>query len=307
MEKNKNNANNILSSENSSLNFLNDKCFICPRNCKIDRTKTAGFCGVKNKIKISKVMLHQYEEPIISVGKGSGAIFFAGCNLRCVFCQNYKISHSAKGKTTSVKGLVKIFKKLEKMGAANINLVTPTHYTAQIIEALKLYKPRLPVVWNSSGYETAETIKKLDGLVDIFLVDYKYSNNELALKFSRAKDYVENAQRAILEMKNLQPNDVIENGVMKRGIIVRQLVLPSYTKNSMDCLDFVAKFLGTDTIVSIMSQYEPMYEAKLYPEINRHITPLEYKRVVNHALKLGLKKAYTQDLSSASKIYTPKF
>lgn len=286
--------------------FLN-LCNICPRNCQVDRKKAVGFCGVKNKVIVSKVMLHQYEEPIISAGKGSGAIFFAGCNLRCVFCQNYKISHSAKGKKTSIKGLVKIFKKLEKMGAANINLVTPTHYTAQIIEALKLYKPRIPVVWNSSGYESAQTIKKLEGLVDIFLVDYKYSSNEIAFKYSRANNYVENAQSAILEMKKLQPNDVIENGIMQRGIIVRQLVLPTYTKNSMECLDFVAKFLGTDTIVSIMSQYEPMYEAENYPEINRHITPLEYKRVVNHAVELGLKNAYTQELSSASTIYTPKF
>lgn len=289
--------------DKTSLNF----CTICPRNCHVNRKKTAGFCGVNNKIKVSKVMLHQFEEPIISAGKGSGAIFFAGCNLRCVFCQNYKISHSAKGKTTSVKGLVKIFKRLEKMGAVNINLVTPTHYTAQIVEALKIYKPRVPVVWNSSGYESAQTIKQLKGLVDIFLVDYKYSSNAIALKYSRAGNYVENAQSAIIEMKKLQPTDVIENGVMKRGIIVRQLVLPSYTKNSMDCLDFVAKFLGADTIVSIMSQYEPMFEAEKYPEINRHITPLEYKRVVNHALELGLKNAYTQELSSASTIFTPKF
>lgn len=252
-------------------------------------------------------MLHHFEEPIISAGNGSGAIFFAGCNLRCVFCQNYKISHSSKGKTTSAKGLVKIFKKLEKMGAVNINLVTPTHYTLQIIDALKLYKPRIPVVWNSSGYESAQTIRLLSGLVDIFLVDYKYASNEIAFKYSKANNYVENAQRAIIEMKKLQPNDIIENGIMKRGIIVRQLVLPTHTQNSINCLDFVAAHLGTDTIVSIMSQYEPMYDAKLFPEINRHITPLEYKRVANHALELGLKNAYTQDLSSASTIYTPKF
>lgn len=282
-------------------------CSICPRNCRVDRKKVSGFCGVKDKMKICKVMLHQFEEPIISARSGSGAIFFAGCNLRCVFCQNYKISHNSSGKTTSAKGLVKIFKKLEKMGAANINLVTPTHYTLQIIDAIKMYKPSIPVVWNSSGYESAQTIRLLDGLVDIFLVDYKYASNEIAFKYSKASNYVENAQSAIIEMKKLQPADIIENGVMKRGIIVRQLVLPTHTQNSIDCLDFIATHLGTDTIVSIMSQYEPMYDAKLYPEINRHITPLEYKRVVNHALELGLKNAYTQELSSASAIYTPKF
>lgn len=252
-------------------------------------------------------MLHQYEEPIISAGKGSGAIFFAGCNLKCVFCQNYPISNIGKGKTITIKKLVKIFKKLEHMGAANINLVTPTHFTNQIIEAVKIYKPNIPVVWNSSGYESPQTIKKLKDYVDIYLVDLKYMDNALALNYSRANNYVENATKSILEMRKNQPTDIIKNGVMQKGVIVRHLVLPTHTDDSIKCLNFICENLGKTTIVSIMSQYEPRYDAVNYPEINRKITPVEYKRVVSHALKLGLNNAYTQDLSSANSKYTPKF
>ena len=285
-------------------------CNICPRECAVERTKQSGFCRESEKLKISKVMFHHFEEPIISGDEfslGSGAIFFAGCSLRCVFCQNYPISSKNKGKYISVNHLVKIFKRLEKSGANNINLVTPTHFTAQIIEALKIYKPKIPIVWNSSGYEKEETIKLLKDYVDIYLVDLKYMDNELAKKYSHANNYVENATKAILQMKKNQPKDVIENGLMKKGVIVRHLILPTHTADSLKCVDFVAKNLGADSIMSLMSQYEPMYEAKTYPEINRRITPLEYKRVVAHALKLNMQNCYTQDLSSANSKYTPKF
>lgn len=285
-------------------------CNICPRKCNVDRTKSMGFCKQSNKVKISKIMLHHFEEPCISgneKGSGSGAIFFAGCNLRCVFCQNYQISHLGKGKDISIKALANIFKKLEKQGAYNINLVTPTHFTNQIIEALKIYKPNISVVWNSGGYETVETIKRLEGLVDVYLVDLKYSSNELALKYSKAKDYVENNQEVIKEMIRQQSKNVFENGLLKNGVIIRHLILPTHTDDSLKCLDFVYKNFGKDCIVSLMSQYEPQYKANEYPEINRKITPLEYKRVVNHALKLGMMNCYTQELSSADSKYTPKF
>ena len=262
------------------------------------------------KVRVSKVMFHHYEEPIISGdenSKGSGAIFFAGCNLKCVFCQNYPISHKNKGKTISVKSLAKIFKKLEKSGANNINLVTPSHFTMQIIEALKIYKPQIPVVWNSSGYEKKETIELLKNYVDIYLVDLKYMDNELAKRYSGANNYVENATQAIMQMKINQPKDVIENGLMKKGIIIRHLILPTHTIDSKRCLEFVSKNLGQDSIVSLMSQYEPRYDAVKYAEINRKITPLEYKRVVNYALNLGMMNCYTQELSSANSKYTPKF
>ena len=256
---------------------------------------------------INKVMLHLYEEPIISVGKGSGAIFFSGCNLKCVFCQNFPISHRVRGRKVSQKGMIKIFKKLERMGAANINLVTPTHFTSQIIEALKMYKPSIPVVWNSNGYENADIIEKLKGLVDIFLVDLKYMDNGLALKYSGANNYVENATKTILKMKEIAPQDIIVNGVMQKGIIVRHLVLPTHTDDSINCMQFIYDNLGADTIVSIMSQYEPRYDAKSHPVINRKLTPLEYKRVVNFAIEHNMNNCYTQELSSASSVYTPKF
>lgn len=286
------------------------KCNLCPRRCNIERSSKLGFCGQTEKLRISKVMLHHYEEPIISgeeKAKGSGAIFFTGCNLKCVFCQNNPISHKNKGKNISVKKLVKIFKKLEKKGAYNINLVTPSHFTNQIIEALNIYKPTIPVVWNSSGYEEKETIIKLKDYVDIYLVDLKYMDNNLALQYSRAKDYVEKATSSILQMKQNQPKDIIENGLMKKGVIIRHLILPTCTSDSVKCLEFINQNLGSDSIVSLMSQYEPRYDATKCSEINRKITPLEYKRVVNYALKLNMKNCFVQDLSSANSKYTPKF
>ncbi len=282
-------------------------CNICPRGCSAERSRVLGFCGQSEKVRISKVMLHQFEEPIISVNKGSGAIFFTGCNLKCVFCQNYPISHNNKGKNISVKKLASIFKKLEKLGAVNINLVTPTHFTNQIIEALKIYRPKIPIVWNSSGYESAKTIEKLKDYVDIYLVDLKYSSNDLAMRYSKAPNYVENARASVLQMRKNQPADIIENGIMKKGVIVRLLVLPNCTSDACESLKFIASNLGNKTIVSIMSQYEPRYEAVNYAEINRKLTPLEYKRVVSRALDLGLTNAFVQELSSANSIYTPKF
>ena len=283
---------------------------MCPRVCGIDRTKQSGFCSQTEKVKISKVMFHHYEEPTISgdaKSKGSGAIFFTGCNLKCVFCQNEPISHGNIGKEITTKKLAKIMKKLEKKGALNINLVTPSHFTFQIIEALKIYRPKIPIVWNSSGYEKKEVIEQLKDYVDIYLVDLKYMDNALATRYSKAPNYVENATQSILQMKRNQPKDVIENGLMKNGMIIRHLVLPTHTSDSIKCLDFVCKNLGKDSIVSIMSQYEPRYNAKDYPEINRKITPLEYKRVVSHAENLEMFNCYTQDLSSADSKYTPKF
>ena len=285
-------------------------CNICPRNCNVERKSLSGFCGQKENVRISKVMFHHYEEPIISGpdnSKGSGAIFFTGCNLKCAFCQNFPISHNNKGRNISVKKLAHIFKRLEKKGALNINLVTPSHFTNQIIDALKIYKPHIPIVWNSNGYEKKDTIEKLKEFVDVFLVDLKYMDNALAGKYSKANNYVENATESIIQMKRNQPNDIIENGLMKKGIIVRHLILPTHTKDSLNCLDFITENLGSQTIVSLMSQYEPRYEAYKHPEINKKITPLEYKRVVNHALELNMTNCFTQDLTSADSKYTPKF
>lgn len=285
-------------------------CNMCPRKCNIDRNTRLGFCGQREKVRISKVMLHHFEEPCISgdeTMKGSGAIFFAGCNLKCVYCQNYPISHKNKGKDVSIKKLAKIFKKLEKKGALNINLVTPTHYQTQIVEALKIYKPNIPIVWNSSGYESQESIQKLKDYVDIFLVDMKYMDNNLARKYSNAENYVENCIDTILTMKKLIPNNEFASSIMKHGLIIRHLILPGLTEDSLRVLDWISDNIGQETIVSLMSQYEPRYGANKFPEINRKITPLEYKRVIAHALKLNLLNCYTQDLSSADSKYTPKF
>ncbi len=281
-------------------------CNICPRKCNAERSRSAGFCNQK-KLKVALVTLHKFEEPIISAGKGSGAIFFSGCNMRCVYCQNMPISRYGKGKIITVKKLVKIFKRLEKLGANNINLVTPTHFTREIMQALDIYRPKIPIVWNSSGYEDENTIKMLKNYVDIFLVDLKYCSNDLALKYSSAPNYFSVATKAILQMKANQPKNIIKDGLMKKGLIVRHLVLPTHTTDSVALLDWIAKFLGTDTIVSIMSQFEPKYVPDNYPELKNKITPLEYKRVVSYALKLNLKNAYTQELSSADTKYTPKF
>ena len=284
-------------------------CSICPRKCNINRSISSGFCLSPNHLVVSKVMLHHFEEPILTAEneKGSGAIFFSGCDMRCVYCQNYEISHKIVGEKVSVEKLVEIFKSLEKAGAGNIDLVSPTHYSNLIIQALKIYKPSVPVVWNSNGYESCETLKQLKGLVDIYLVDFKYANNQSAIKYSKTPNYVETAKNALKEMKNQQKTNIFKNGKLVKGIIVRHLVLPNLAKDSTIVLDIIHNILGKNAIVSIMSQYVPMFEATKLKEINRKITKLEYKLVVNHALKLGLNNSFIQDLDSSCVSYTPDF
>lgn len=286
-----------------------EKCNICPRKCNASRDNGHGFCLAPNKMVISKIMLHQGEEPFLTCknDKGSGAIFFAGCNLRCVYCQNYKISHEISGKHVSPKELANIFKMLEEKGAGNIDLVTPTHYSLHIIDALKIYKPKVSVVWNSGGYESPETIAKLDGLVDIFLVDFKYYDNSLAEKYSKAPNYKENAIACLKEMKRQIPENIFAGNKLEKGIVVRHLVLPTCAKDSFKVLDTVCDILGKDALVSIMSQFTPYGECEKYPEINRQLTNLEYKAVVAHALKLGLDNALVQDICSATTEMIPDF
>lgn len=286
------------------------KCTICPRNCNVDRTTSVGFCSTPQDIYVAKIMLHHWEEPIVSGTEkdaGSGAIFFAGCNLKCIYCQNYDIANCCVGKMLSTQGLVDEIKKLENMGAININLVTPTHYTDKTIEALQIYKPKIPVVWNSSGYEKVEQIEKLKDLVDIYLVDLKYMDENLASEFSNAKNYPQIATSVILKMKQNQPKDIIVDGIMQKGVIVRHLVLPNCVENSFLCLDWIKNNLGTSQIVSVMSQYTPCYKALQNPKINRTLHKIEYKRVLAHLEKLKLDKGYIQEMDSASSCYTPDF
>ena len=241
-------------------------------------------------------------------GKGgaSGAVFFSGCNLQCAFCQNQKISFSVKGEQTSAAALADIFRRLEDEGAENIDLITPTPYVDSIKAALDLYRPSVPVIYNCGGYEKKETIASLKGYIDVYLPDYKYFDDALALRYSRAPRYREYCEEALLEMR-AQVKDEIEDGVLKKGVAVRHLVLPSHSRDSIAVLDRVFALLGKDVHLSIMSQYLPCGDLSAFPELRRTLSPLEYKAVVAHAEKLGFENAFMQELSSAKKDYVPAF
>lgn len=282
-------------------------CNQCPRRCNVDRENALGYCKAPNAYKLARASLHFWEEPCISGKSGSGAVFFSGCNLGCVFCQNYEISHKCKGVEVSEERLIKIFEHLVDEGANNINLVNPTHYAVQLAHTLKKYKPPVPVVYNTSGYDSVDTLKLLDGLVDIYLPDFKYIRNDKALRYSRAEDYPQFAMAALKEMKRQVGNDVFdENGIMKRGMIIRHLVLPGNTNSAIQALDYLAENFG-DTYISVMAQYVPCTDLSEYKEINRKITKREYDKVVNHILELGLEKVFLQKLESATEDYIPDF
>lgn len=292
-----------------------DKCNVCPRGCLVDRSRAVGFCGASDKIAVSRVALHEWEEPCISGTRGSGTIFFAGCNLRCVFCQNKVISSSrdafsgARGMTPDE--LASAMLSLQDKGAHNINLVTPTHYAPLIKEALILAKPRLdiPVVYNSSGYESVATIRSLSGLVDIYLPDLKYYSGELSGRYSSAPDYFEVARAALIAMfSEVGEAQFSEDGLMKRGMIVRHLVLPSCRRDSIALLSELADFLPADKIkLSLMRQFTPDFvDGEKYPELCRRLTSFEYDSVVRHASSLGF-DGYVQSAESASAAYTPSF
>lgn len=282
-------------------------CNQCPRKCNVDRTRTSGYCKSPEEFRLSRAALHFWEEPCISGKNGSGAVFFSGCNLGCLFCQNYEISHENKGMTVSDDGLIKIFENLIEQGANNINLVNPTHYAVQLATLLKKYKPSVPVVYNSSGYESTETLKMLDGLVDIYLPDFKYIRNDKALKYSRAEDYPEVAMRALEEMYLQRgKTEFDENGIMKKGMIIRHLILPSNTNSSLKILDFInEKF--PNAYVSLMAQYTPCNDLSAVPELDRKITEREYNKVVDYALNLGMDKIFIQSGESADEKFIPDF
>ena len=282
-------------------------CNQCPRRCNVERSKAVGRCGVGENFKLARASLHFWEEPCISGKNGSGAIFFSGCNLGCVFCQNYEISHGCKGVEVSDDDLVRIMKRLVDEGANNINFVNPTHYSLQLLRVLEKYKPPVPIVYNTSGYDSVETLKMLDGAVDIYLPDFKYIRPEKALKYSKAEDYPQVAEEALAEMKRQVGEDVFdENGIMQRGMIIRHLVLPSNTNSSISALDYLAKNFG-DTYISVMAQYVPCGDLTEYKEINRPLTQREYDKVVNHIFDLGLQKIFVQELEAASDEFIPDF
>ena len=284
-----------------------EKCNICPRGCLVDRTVKTGFCGQSDKLKIAKVMVHNWEEPIISGTNGSGAIFFSGCNLKCIYCQNYQISSLGQGKEVTIEGLVDIFKQLEAKGVHNINLVTPTHFTEQIIKALDLYKPAVPIVWNTSGYESVETIKKLKNYVDIYLTDLKYFSRFLSTEYSCCTDYFDVTTKAILEMRKNQPKDIIEDGIMKKGIIIRHMVLPTHYTDSISVFNWIYENLGKDTIISVMSQYTPYFKAKTHKILKRKVKKKDYEKVLSHIVELGFENGFAQELDSSTCEFIPDF
>ena len=280
------------------------KCFLCPRMCGADRLKTGGVCGATNNIKIAKYSLFSYEEPCISGKGGSGAIFFSSCSLKCVFCQNYEISTLNQGNVYTIQQLADVFKELELMGADNLNLVNPTHYVNQIIEAFKIYKPKIPVVYNSHGYENIETLKKIANYIDVFLPDFKYFSNSSAKQFSNCNNYVETTQKAILCMRSLK-EDVYENGMIKSGVIIRHMIMPLLTNESIQILEWIKQNMP-QTKVSLMAQYTPYAKACEYKQINRKITKREYNKVVDKYLELEL-DGYIQGMESAETLYIPKW
>ena len=282
-------------------------CNQCPRRCNVDRSKAVGRCGVGENFKLARASLHFWEEPCISGENGSGTVFFSGCNLGCVFCQNYEISHRKIGREVSDDELIKIFESLIEKGANNINLVNPTHYALQLADVLSKWKSPVPIVYNSSGYESVETLKMLDGLVDIYLPDFKYISSEKARKYSFAEDYPKVAMLALQEMKRQVGADVFdESGIMKKGMIIRHLVLPSNTNASIKALDYLAENYA-DTYISVMAQYTPCGNLTGYDEINRKLTKREYNKIVDYILSLGLDKIFIQDLSSSGDRFIPEF
>ena len=291
------------------------QCKICPHKCGINRVEgKIGRCKSSDKIKIALYSTHDFEEPCISGTKGSGTVFFSNCNLNCVFCQNYEISNQGKGKEIRIEELAEIFLKQQEKGVENINLVTPTSYVYQIIEAIRLAKKRglnIPIVYNTNAYENVETIKMLEGLIDVYLPDLKYAEDELAKKYSKVDNYFEIATKAILEMqKQVGKTKLNENGIMEKGIIVRHLVLPSNLKNSKKVLKWLKENLDEKNYVSIMAQYFPTYlvkEKEEYKEINRKLTKEEWEKIEEFIDELDFQNGYIQELGEHEEEYVPKW
>lgn len=283
-------------------------CTLCPRRCGVDRTRgQLGFCKMPGQVHAARAGVHYWEEPVISGSFGSGAVFFSGCTLKCAFCQNYDISQENFGKPLTSAELRAAFERLIDEGVQNINLVTPTHFLPDILPALEPKLP-VPVVYNCGGYESVETLRQLEGKIDVYLPDFKYSDNALAKKLSSAPDYFETASAAILEMYRQVGKPVLEDDEMKRGVLVRHLVLPGCVDNSLGVLDWVAEhFRSGDILFSLMSQYVPMGRAVEMPPFDRRITELEYDSVLSYMMLLGIEDGYTQDFSSAERGYTPSF
>lgn len=284
---------------------------LCPRRCGADRSVTTGYCGVTDTLRVARAALHFWEEPCISGEEGSGAVFFSGCNLRCVFCQNAPIARAEQGKEITKERLAEIFLELQAQKANNINLVTGTHYVPQIIEALKKARAqglRIPVVYNCGGYERVETLKALEGLVDIYLPDFKYMDAERAARYSHAGDYPQIAQAALAEMVRQQPKpEFDERGLMKKGVIVRHLMLPGGIRDSKEVVRYLHETYGERIFLSLMNQYTPLPYVADYPEINRKLKKFEYERLVDYAISIGVDQGFIQEGETAEESFIPSF
>jgi len=289
------------------------RCNICPRACNVDRgSGKTGYCGETSQIRVARTSLHQWEEPCLTGEYGSGTVFFTGCNLKCIFCQNHTIADNSGGKMFSVEELAETFVRLQENRASNINLVTAGHFAEWLVPAVKLAKERgltIPVVYNSSGYETVESLRLLEGLVDVYLPDCKYFSGEMARNYSNAGDYFEVASEAIREMVRQVGEPVFDEktGNMIKGVIVRHLVLPGHTKDSMAVLDYLWQTYGDMVYISVMNQYTPVVHQEVYTNLNRRVTKREYRKVINYLLDLGVENAFIQEGETAKESFIPEF
>ena len=288
-----------------------EKCTICPHKCEIDRTKQVGRCKSRDKVKIALYSIHDFEEPCISGEKGSGTIFFSNCNMNCIYCQNYEISQQEKGKEIDIEELADIMIKQQEKGVENINLVTPTSYALHIIEAIKLAKNKglhIPIVYNTNGYENIETLKLLEGYIDIYLPDLKYYYNELGQKYSKVNNYFEVATKAIKEMyRQVGCPQLNENGIMIKGLMIRHLVLPNNIENSKHVFKWIKENINHNVYVSVMAQYFPTYKAKNVDELGRKLTKQEYEEIESYLYDFELENGYIQELGEHEEEYVPKW
>ena len=282
-------------------------CRLCPNECGADRTRGEGLCHADASARICRIALHPWEEPIISGSRGSGTIFFSGCSMRCVYCQNEKISRLSCGRSYSTAKLIDAIKELEENGAHNVNFVNPTHYAHVIFDVLSTYKPKIPVVYNTGGYDKVSTLRMLDGLIDVYLPDLKYLSPDAAERYSGRRDYPELATAALDEMLRQVGKPVLQDGILTRGMIVRHLVLPGQSAEGVRIAEYLARRYGDDIYISIMSQYTPCGDLTAFPEINRRVKPIEYKRVTAALSRMGVTRCFTQELESSDTAYIPPF
>ena len=292
------------------MNEILKKCNLCPRNCGVNRYESLGFCKASDKVKVAYYSLHQWEEPVISGINGSGTVFFSNCNLKCIFCQNKKISTLGYGKEISNERLKEIFLELQAKGAHNINLVTPTHYVPQIVEVLKEAKTaglNIPIVYNTSSYENVSTIMLLEGIVDVYLADLKYFDDSLGCKYSKCENYFEVAKAAIEAMYEQVGKFEIVDDLMVKGVIVRVLVLPGHADDSKNLIKYLHETYGNNIIISIMNQYTPVCKINDFPNLNRKLTDEEYDEVIDYACSLGIENAFVQEGETQSESFIPDF